>query len=191
MWYKVNKIYVGTQQVRPWIQKIECDFTTWDHWFTWYWWTSYTLSYGRESSHWLYLYARGYCAWAWSIPQSIYSKWDIKKIELDLYSTIALEWWWTNLNTEWAWIRVWINMVQWDGATTVWNTPAWWFKFTIDLENKQATLSYTNTIVQLDDTWISSYKTWWSSWTLHLTALHGANWTYWYAFIEKATFYIQ
>ena len=186
-------VYIGS-----YISKIECDFTKSDCWFTFYGRTTSGITYGRDSN-WLYLSYSSWLGWvAWSIPSSIYSKWEIKKIELWFYSTIAGNWWWISYQTDTQFSRIWNSWVSWAtwfdnnwGTHTnldVANTPSGWFTFTVDLENKLLSASYLSTTFSLSDSDISTIRNYWSNGNLNiLGVLKNASNNK--SYIQKAIFY--
>ena len=187
---EVKNIYIG--------EVVDCDFTTWDYWFTFYGRTTSAVNYGRDSN-WLYLSITDYTAWAaWKIPSSIYSRWTIKKIEFKFYSTTAGCWWWISYQTDTQFSRVWTSWVSWatwfdnnwgTHSNTPVSTPAWWYTFTIDLENKLLSASFTNTTFSLSNNDVSTIRNYWSNWNINiLWVLRDNNSTVtWY--IQRATFY--
>lgn len=89
MWYKIQKIYVGSNQVRPkWSSSTIYDFTTDDictfvtrqNSYTWYWWTSWSwyYSYVQSSSYYR-------TNTTWKLPDTAYI-WTLNmlKIEIDV-----------------------------------------------------------------------------------------------------------
>lgn len=109
MWNKIQRIYVGTSQVYP---VVYCDFTQSDYWFNLYGKSS-TVTVGRDSN---WLYAQNtwttYQVAAWSIPQTIYSKWVPLKIEMTWKNTVAKCWLWISVWTDTKFIRTWINWLN-------------------------------------------------------------------------------
>ena len=193
MWYKVKKIYVGTQQVRP--NYIVCDFTQSDCGFTLY--DKHTnVSNGRDSN-WLYWKNTGTTAqWiAWKIPQNIYSR-QVKKIYIEMKSDTTRFWWWISYNIDTYYSRAWRNEIQNNRtgtatATGIWNTPSnTLFTLTIDLENKQliyaAWSSYTKS---LTDTEISNIISYWNWWNMNICWMMDSFNQNKYIYIQKAIFY--
>ena len=139
---KIKKIYVGESLVYP---VVYCDFTKSDCGFTWLW-TNDTSWYTTHwiDSNWLYLASTRAAnfVWAWLIPSSIYSKWTIRKIELEFNSTGTQNWWWICTKTaqyDAYTLRTWRNNIDnIYNSTNTQNTvtnPSGIYTLTIDLEN--------------------------------------------------------
>jgi hypothetical protein len=190
-----NTVYGG-----EWIKVVECDFTQSDNWFIFYGRTDNAISYGRNSN-WLYL-SKWWLLWwvAWKIPSSVYSQGNIRKIEFVFYSTLTGNGWWISYQTDTQFSRIWTSDVSfatwfdnnWWTHTNIalTTTPAWWYTFTIDLENKLLSASFTSTTFNLSDSDVSTIRSYWSNWNLNIIWLlnnQSNNTTY----IQKATFYIK
>lgn len=197
MWNKIQRIYVGSNQVRP-IKKIECDFTQSDCWFTFVGRTSTALSYGRNSN-WLYTSASSWQLYgaAWAIPSSVYSEWTPIKIELQLYATQDQCGGGVSVWVDTSVVRAWRNVIEsyfWTLASvtlannTPWNTV---YIYTIDLKNGEAYISTESwTKLTLPSEVISGILSNWSSWTLNIcNMLYRSSGTK-YSYIQKATFEI-
>lgn len=200
MWYKLKRILIypdgiTEKQVRP-SEVIECDFTKSDCWFVFKFRSDNTVNYGIDSNG-LYTTKTGNAAMVTrGIPSSIYSKGWIKKIVLRLYSTATRNGWWISTNDWQSTTRVWTYFGDtwienyWNGISShqdVGNTPAWWYDFTIDLENKVASVSFWAYSLALPDATITAIKSAWSNWNLWICAMMAIWGTT--AYIQKATFY--
>ena len=175
---------------------IVCDFTQSDYWFTIYSAHSW-VTYGRDSN-WFFGYnpTSSYKAISWSIPSNIYSKWNFKKVELEIKGTEAWCWWWISYNLDTDYSRVWWqgNMKDWNSpvsTTTLDNYPPanTVFTFTIDLENKVQFYSVEPTkTLALSDSDVSTILNYWSNGSLWIVAMI-MNQSGTYTYIQKATFY--
>ncbi len=192
MWNKIQRIYVWNNLVYP--NPIVFDFTTWDNWFTYYSAHS-NVTHGRDSN-WLRAYnpSNSYKACAWTMPSSLKSNWNPKKIEFTLKSTRA--WWWWGicvwLDTS-AW-RTWLNRLEryynWDYIDNITTTPAnTEYTFTIDLVNKYQYVSYQSSTKQTIPDWdITQILSKWDSWDLNICAMI-TNTPSTYSYIKMIKFY--
>ena len=170
---------------------VTCDFTKSDNWFTFYGKTSNDITYGRDNNHWFYITRSSALAGAsWTIPSSIYSKWNLKKAELFCYSTATDNGWWLVYGVDTYYVRSFNSVMDKNFQSTGYSQqsatlPAWWYKLIIDLENNQASIG--STILTLWSWDSSTLQTYWTGWNLRLWIfMKSANTT---SYIEKATFY--
>lgn len=187
------------KQVRPSRKVIECDFTQSDCWFWNYYWRNNTTHTPWRDSWWLYIqssYNSG--AVTWAIPSSIYSIWNLQKVEIELYSDWVGNWWGLSGYNDSNWLsRVWGNGSRstwaiestWTGSmvSTSVPTPAGWYTLTIDIANWVVYTSTSSSQQTLSQTAIDSILNKWASWELYLCVMKwNANYT---SYLRKATFY--
>ena len=181
---KIQKIFIGTNQVRP---VIYCDFTKSDCWFTLK--KTSEWSYGRDS-RWFYVYNGNTSSsstlaftW-WKIPSSIYSRGNLKKLELFVKRsggtqsscgiTVNLDWnrfryIWTGLQARRPSTTTAVNVTV--GGDTNWVE----YKYTVDLENAIMSVSFSNNTLTIPSAQISSFYTDWNAGNTNLT-LVGHTW---------------
>lgn len=189
--HELQNAYIGEYK-----EPIVCDFTQSDCWFTFSSAHSW-VSYGRDSN-WFYGYntTSSYKAVSWSIPSSIYSKWNFKKVELEIKGTQAWCWWWISYNLDTDYSRVWVNWNENDWNTSVTRTTLTnytpvntVFTFTVDLENKVQFYSIEpSKTTALTDSHISLIQSYWSNGNLWIVAMI-MNQSGTYTYLQKATFY--
>ena len=173
MWYKVKKIYVGTQKIRPYWYEYSYDF----RWKTWSqcqsdWWTLigwYTPSISSDG-----IYYNWWDSFFW---KQIANFTNAKKITFSVYYNCSnsFDWFWPRIQivpweSTYSWLWIWKNKyeVQLNEATTKTVTRThwtWWFtqNMVYDLVNK--TYTYTWDIAE--------------SWTLtdaQVTSIKSTNW---------------
>ena len=176
---------------------VYCDFTQGDCWFTFSKKTWAINSYWRNSNWFYWINSSSYNqAISWKPPQSLYTKWPIKKIEIQAKTTTAWWWCWISYNLDTYFCRVWWqwNMKKWtwtDTVETLTSEPPanTTFTFTVDFVNKIQIYSIepSKTIV-LTDAEITTIQNYWSNGTLDICAmLRNISWTTTY--IQNATFY--
>ena len=192
MWVHIYQSWTEKELKNAYIgEVIECDFTKSDCWFVFYWRTATNITYGRDSN-WLYCTRPAQLWWcAWTIPSSIYSRGTIKKIEIELYSSSTKNWWGISYWVDTMFTRRWSDAIDsnWgsSNATIVWDSPAWWYTFTIDLENKIISSSDTLITQTLTDANVSTIRNYRSWWNLNIVSMIVPANTY--SYIKKATFY--
>lgn len=169
---------------------LECDFTKSDCWFVYNSWS--TTSYWRNSN-WLYVTSTSDQRWvSRTVPSSIYSKWNPKKIVFTFnWGAAKNGWWlWTWFDTKrmrhYTWFRVlwWTQNQSWTAENSPANTD--WL-FTADLENKLISSSLSSSTMSLTDNAVSAFYSDWSAGNVTVHVIAYTNNTY--AYIKNITFY--
>jgi len=202
MWYKVKRIMVGTQQVRP---VIVCDFTQSDNGFSVV--NSWNARSYWRNNNWFYVVSN-VSAWYFAnielkIPDNIFNKWTPSKIEvLRWWSGEQQSWWWIMIWYNYYWgsadkyIRSMRNQLQtnmWTTPTTVdvsnWNPANTDFWYTVDLSNKKHFLNnYSATTQTIPDTNINNFNSYWAN--KYITIWLVTRWWVWaYWYLKKIKFY--
>lgn len=172
MWVYLYPSGTETELKNAYIGEVyECDFTQSDCWFTLK--QNSEWSYGRDS-RWFYVYNGNTSSsstlaltW-WKIPSSIYSRWNLKKLELFVKRsggtqsscgiTVNLEWnrfryIWTNLQARRPSSTTAVLVAV--GGDTNWVE----YKYTVDLENSTMSVSFSNNTLTIPSAQITSFYT--------------------------------
>lgn len=178
---------------------IECDFTQSDCWFWNYYWRNNTTHTPWRDSWWLYIQSSN-DSWTanWKIPQSIYSKWTLKKIVIELYSQWNWNGWWIAIissdspctRTRWNLSQLnWTIESNWSWSSSIWTqNPAWWYIFTIDLEKWEAYTDKSSNKLSISSH-VTTIRSNFSSWNLALCVM---KWNSSYtSYLRNATFYLS
>ena len=184
---------------------VEVDFTTWMHDFTYLWSSRNNVAIqGRDNTNWLYITYNNTSniQWYFSIPSSIYTQWNIKKIEFETYSNIQQTWPMFNDNSISNWkdqpktyfrvryasIAICLNWSE--SYIDVWNLPSWQYTTIFDFDNQEAYIStQPNNKISIPNNYISRYKEMFSNWNMVVALAKW--WNSWTVYLRKIKFYMK